>query len=199
MCVWSCLCPPELPDSHLARGAISPDGLCMSRTPLPLPYSVCACSAVLCTCNRVRRHPCVPTSPWTTCCVPTVDGGWTEWSKWSACSTECAHWRSRECMAPPPQNGGRDCSGTLLDSKNCTDGLCVQSESSEGGAQGGGSGAREAPRPAPTAWPAVKQSLGALPARQALISTTHLPITLSTTLSLSSVSLSFFPFISLDR
>lgn len=61
-------------------------------------------------------------------CASAVDGGWSEWSKWSACGADCSMWRTRECTQPSPGTGGKECQGLDLQSLNCTSEQCPQSE-----------------------------------------------------------------------
>lgn len=44
----------------------------------------------------------------------TVDGGYSDWSKFSECNASCGRGvkiRKRSCNSPKPMNGGKDCSG----------------------------------------------------------------------------------------
>ncbi|XP_068596185.1 netrin receptor UNC5A [Brachionichthys hirsutus] len=71
--------------------------------------------------QNVQKSACVATCP--------VDGGWSEWSKWSACGADCSMWRSRECTQPSPGTGGKECQGLDLQSLNCTSEQCPQTVS----------------------------------------------------------------------
>ena len=51
-----------------------------------------------------------------------VDGNWTQWSVWSACSASCGNRtrnRSRQCADPAPAHGGRDCDGARTETQDC--------------------------------------------------------------------------------
>ncbi|GFR92921.1 semaphorin-5B-like [Elysia marginata] len=52
----------------------------------------------------------------------TVNGQWTEWSAWGACDHTCGMaWRKRhrQCGSPPPQFGGRMCTGKDVQTELC--------------------------------------------------------------------------------
>ena len=57
------------------------------------------------------------------------DGGYSEWSSWTQCSTTCGNGRrsrSRSCTNPPPSPGGKDCSqlGPEKETGECNSGGC---------------------------------------------------------------------------
>nr|XP_033783254.1 netrin receptor UNC5A isoform X4 [Geotrypetes seraphini] len=68
--------------------------------------------------QNVQKTACTTLCP--------VDGGWTGWSLWSVCTVDCTHWRSRACSLPTPRNGGQNCRGPELETRNCSSHLCTQ-------------------------------------------------------------------------
>ncbi|XP_015605954.1 netrin receptor UNC5C isoform X3 [Cephus cinctus] len=66
---------------------------------------------------------------------PVVDGGWSRWSTWSVCGTDCTHTKRRSCDEPAPSHGGRTCPGRDFAVANCTGGMCNVGSAKMGGAQ----------------------------------------------------------------
>lgn len=66
--------------------------------------------------------------------VVAVNGGWSAWSGWGACSTQCApgvpgrypgtQRRSRSCSSPPKAGTGAACSGPRTESQACNTRMC---------------------------------------------------------------------------
>ena len=57
----------------------------------------------------------------------TVDGGWSNWGSYGACSKTCgpgSQTRQRTCDKPPPSAGGKQCDGSGSETKNCNDKAC---------------------------------------------------------------------------
>ena len=51
-----------------------------------------------------------------------VDGHWSSWSMWSACSVSCGKGettRFRSCGSPSPSNGGLNCTGSNTEMQVC--------------------------------------------------------------------------------
>src|SRR3989344_2317176 len=67
---------------------------------------------------------------WTANFVAPINGGWGDWSNWSACSvTACGssgtQTRTRTCTNPAPANGGANCSGPSFEFQACSTAACA--------------------------------------------------------------------------
>ncbi|CAH1390840.1 unnamed protein product [Nezara viridula] len=89
--------------------------------------------------NRATIRPLLIKIPPTSardCYGPkSVDGRWSAWSPWSACTADCKHHRRRSCTNPSPSNGGKFCYGKDSMTANCTGGLCGTGKEDEEGSQ----------------------------------------------------------------
>ena len=59
--------------------------------------------------------------------IAPIDGHWSRWSRFTACSTSCGigfHRRVRLCNDPHPAYGGNECVGESWELKNCRIRLC---------------------------------------------------------------------------
>ena len=57
----------------------------------------------------------------------TVDGAWSDWKNWSACSVSCGggtQARDRACDNPAPAQGGLNCSGSVMETRICNTETC---------------------------------------------------------------------------
>jgi deleted-in-malignant-brain-tumors protein 1 len=56
-----------------------------------------------------------------------IDGGFSDWSVWTACSVTCGSGqqsRNRTCSNPEPQNGGNVCEGDFGETQPCSSDSC---------------------------------------------------------------------------
>lgn len=72
--------------------------------------------------SQCKKGLSISISVWSQILVFTVDGGWTSWLPWSACSLTCGVGvtsRIRSCSAPSPEWGGAYCIGRGSETLSC--------------------------------------------------------------------------------